>query len=108
MRRRSCYMLIAGVATLGAGCGTVLAFYKQLGQSLSVIIGYAVLLISSVLIGLFLTGVSGDAKRTVFLVVLVLLLVFVLGTITALLFSLGGSGSRDMGLSEALESGADT
>ena len=108
MRRRSCYMLMAGVATLGVGCGTVLAFYKQLGQSLSVIIGYAVLLISSVLIGLFLTGVSGDAKRTVFLVVLVLLLVFVLGTITALLFSLGGSGSRDMGLSEALESGADT
>ena len=66
-------MLIAGIATLGAGCGTFLAFYKQLGQSLSVIIGYAVLLISSVLIGLFLTGVSGDAKRTVFLVVLVLL-----------------------------------
>ena len=108
MRRRSCYMLMAGVATLGAGCGTVLAFYKQLGQSLSVIIGYAVLFISSVLIGLFLTGVSGDAKRTVFLVVIVLLLVVVLGTITALLFSLGGNVSRDMGLSEAVESVADT
>lgn len=108
MRRRSCYMLIAGVATLGAGCGTVLAFYKQLGHSLSVILGYAVLLVSSLLVGLFLTEVTDDGKRTVFLVVLVLLLVFVLGTITALLFSMGGNASRNADASEAIESGADT
>lgn len=89
-------LIIAFSSTTVAGTG-ILALWKGIGQGLSVLIGYVILLASSALISAFMSGSSENARRTAALIFSVGILVVTLGFIGHYLFygSSGGGGSHD-------------
>lgn len=89
-------LIIAFSSTTVAGTG-ILALWKGIGQGLSVLIGYVILLASSALISAFMSGSGENARRTVALIFSVGILVVTLGFIGHYLFygSSGGEGSHD-------------
>ena len=76
------------LSSLTAGCTAYLAlFSKNMGQGLSVILGYVILLMSSVLMNLCIHGSTDSTKRTALLVFSLGVLVFFLGGIIYILFT---------------------
>ena len=89
-------LIIAFSSTTVAGTG-ILALWRGIGQGLSVLIGYVILLASSALISAFMSGSSENARRTAALIFSVGILVVTLGFIGHYLFygSSGEGGSHD-------------
>ena len=89
-------LIIAFSSTTVAGTG-ILALWRGIGQGLSVLVGYVILLASSALISAFMSGSSENARRTVALIFSVGILVVTLGFIGHYLFygSSGEGGSHD-------------
>ena len=80
-------ILIISLSASTAGLTAVLAlFQKNLGQGLAVFLGYVILLMSSVLMNVSLSGSTYNTKRTALLVFSLGVLVFFLGGIAYILF----------------------
>ena len=76
------------LSSLTAGCTAYLAlFSKNMGQGHSVILGYVILLMSSVLMNLCIHGSTDSTKRTALLIFSLGVLVFFLGGIIYILFT---------------------
>ena len=65
-------------------------FHGSLGMGGSIAIGYAILLISAVLMNALIAGSPADTRRTVLLVFTLCILILILSAITYMLFSSGG------------------
>lgn len=76
------------LAALTAGTTACLALLRNsIGQSLSVLLGYVILFMSSVLMNLCIAGSTDETKRTALLVFSLGILVFFLGGMIHILFS---------------------
>ena len=83
---RRIFVIILSAITAGITAFLAL-FQKNLGQGISVLLGYVILLISSVLMNLCIAGSTDDTKRTALLVFSIGILVFFIGGIIHVLFS---------------------
>lgn len=96
--------LIISIATITAVMTAVLAmFQKTIGQGLALVLGYAILFLSAVLINLFLIGSTSDMRRMALLVLTIGILVFFILGIIQLHFSQRGEIAAALGGTAAVE-----
>ena len=83
---RHIFIIILSILTAGTTACLAL-LNKSLGQGLSVLLGFVVLLMSSVLMNLCIAGSTDDTKRTALVIFSLGILVFCMGGIVCILFS---------------------